>query len=150
MRLPLSGKRDVRTQFGAVCYRLRKDKVELLMITSRTTRRWVVPKGWPVDGTTPSDAAATEAWEEAGAQGNVSTLCLGIYSYVKQAETLAEMDLPCVVALFPFKVRDLAKDWPEASQRQRRWMSPAKAARVVDEPELREILSNFDPRKLPR
>ncbi|MBV0912666.1 NUDIX hydrolase [Anianabacter salinae] len=150
MRLPSSSKRDVRTQFGAVCYRMRKDKTEVLLVTSRTTERWITPKGWPVEGATPSDAAATEAWEEAGAIGKVSTLCLGIYSYIKLAEAPDETDMPCVVALFPFKVTELADDYPEAKDRRRRWCSPQKAATLVDEPELREILKVFDARNLPR
>ncbi len=143
-------KRDVRTQFGAICYRVRKDKPEILLVTSRNRKRWIVPKGWPVDGATPSDAAATEAWEEAGAVGKPSTLCLGIYSYTKLGEAEDEPDLPCVVALFPFKVQKLVSDYPEANERTRRWVTPKRAARLVDEPELREILSAFDPRKLPR
>lgn len=141
-------KRDVRTQFGAICWRRAKGKakakgdVQVLMITSRRTGRWVVPKGWPQDGATPAEAAATEAWEEAGARGKIKPICLGIYSYIKD---MGDDDaLPCVVALFPFEVKDLAKDWPEKADRKRKWVSTKKAASMVAEPELAAMLAGFD------
>jgi 8-oxo-dGTP pyrophosphatase MutT (NUDIX family) len=74
-QLPISvggGKKsDVRTQFAALCYRVVKKKVKVLVISSRGTGRWIVPKGWPMDGKTPADAALQEAWEEAGVIGKV-------------------------------------------------------------------------------
>ncbi|MBT8416205.1 MAG: NUDIX domain-containing protein, partial [Silicimonas sp.] len=66
LRLADGGKRDVRTQFGALCWRVVNDKVQVLLITSRRRKRWILPKGWPMDEATPVEAAQTEAWEEAG------------------------------------------------------------------------------------
>ena len=80
IRLPAAQKRELRTQFGALCYRVQKDKVQVLLITSRRRKRWIVPKGWPIDGSTPSSAALQEAFEEAGVEGKVTGNCLGIYS----------------------------------------------------------------------
>lgn len=139
-------KRDVRTQFGAVCWRLKDGDVQLLLITSRGSGRWIIPKGWPVDQATPAEAAMTEAWEEAGVKGRASPICLGIFSYSK--ELSPGETLPCVVAVFPVRVDSLKKNYPERTSRQRRWFSPKKAAKLVDEPELATMLRHFDPAKV--
>lgn len=137
-------KSDVRTQFGALCWRRRNGKVQVLLVTSKRSRRWIVPKGWPQDGATPAQAATTEAWEEAGAKGKAQATCLGIFSYLKVMPD--GESLPCVVAVFPFKVTKLATEWPEQEFRKRRWVSPKKAAALVQEKELAGILLNFDPK----
>lgn len=137
-----SQKREVRTQFGALCYRIRQDKVQVLLITSRGTGRWIVPKGWPIGGQSPTTAAMQEAWEEAGVEGRVTGNCIGIYSYVKREEG---EQLPCVVAIFPVEVRRLADRYPEAKQRRRKWFSLKKAAALLGEPELAHILEGFVP-----
>ena len=141
-------KRDVRTQFGALCYRVRDGKTQVLLITSRQRKRWIIPKGWPSAGLTPAQGALQEAWEEAGVKGKVQDLCLGIYGYTKQMRS--GPDLPCIVAVFPVRVRSLEKDYPEAGERKREWVSVKRALRQLDEPELREILKGFDPARLPK
>lgn len=147
-RLDVSHKHDVRTQFGALCYRLRDDKAQILLVTSRGTGRWIIPKGWPMDGETPAGAAATEAFEEAGVEGKPSDVCLGIYSYTKN---IPKGDsLPIVVAVFPFKVKRVLKDFPEAGQRKRKWFSLKKAAAVISEPELAPLIRSFDVKHLKR
>lgn len=143
MKLANTGKRDVRTQFGALCWRVQKAEIEVLLVTSRNTGRWIIPKGWPTHNATPAESAATEAWEEAGVSGKVAPVCLGIYSYVKEMPNQGH--LPCVVAVFPVKVRREADMWPEKSQRKRKWVSLKKAATMVQEPELRSIFKSFDP-----
>jgi 8-oxo-dGTP pyrophosphatase MutT (NUDIX family) len=135
-------KRDVRTQFGALCWRRRNGEVQVLLVTSRRTRRWIVPKGWPMHGEAPADAAATEAWEEAGVKGRIGEMCIGIYTYAKDIE---QSVLPVVVAVFPLKVKDIEIDWPEKNERRRKWFSLKKAAAQVDEPELKALIRNFDP-----
>jgi len=145
-RLDVSHKHDVRTQFGALCYRIRDGKVQILLITSRGSGRWIIPKGWPMDGETPAKAAATEAFEEAGVEGKVSNICLGIYSYSKD---LPKSDnTPIVVAVFPFKVKNMLKKYPEAGQRKRKWVSINKAAALISEPELAPLISHFDVKRL--
>jgi 8-oxo-dGTP pyrophosphatase MutT (NUDIX family) len=141
-------KSDVRTQFAALCYRMNKGKPEILMITSRATRRWIIPKGWPMDGKTPAYSALTEAWEEAGVIGKPIDLCLGLYSYRKSMGP--KQFLSCVALVYPVKVKSLAIVFPEAGQRKRKWMRPKKAAERVIEPELAQIIRNFDPRLLGR
>ena len=116
------------------------------MITSRQSKRWIIPKGWPVDGATPAEAAQTEAWEEAGVAGKVVPTCLGIYSYNKTIDGAGA--LPCVVAMFPIRVKKLSTSYPEQAQRRRKWFSRKKAAKLVDEPELANMILRFDPRVL--
>ncbi len=147
-QLPISisgaRKTDVRTQFAALCYRVRKGKVQILLITSRATRRWIIPKGWPMHGRTPAASAAEEAWEEAGVRGTSDGRCIGVFSYSKDAGELGE--LPCVAMVFTIKVDTLAEEYPEAKERDRVWVSRKKAAKMVEEPELSRILRDFDPR----
>ncbi len=139
-------KSDLRTQFAALCFRITADKPEILLITSRRSKRWIIPKGWPVDGCTPSQSALTEAWEEAGVRGKVYEQVLGLYSYHKAIGP--EKGVPCVAMVFPVKVKSLARDYPEAGQRKRKWLRPKKAAALVAEPELAEIIRHFHPRLL--
>jgi 8-oxo-dGTP pyrophosphatase MutT (NUDIX family) len=144
MRLAGVGKRDVRSQFGAVPWRKHDGKVEFLLISSRRTRRWILPKGWPIHGATPAEAAATEAYEEAGVTGVASNVAIGFYSYRKLFDG---DDLPVVVAMFPLRVKKVLKEWPEMAERKRKWVSRKKAASLLHEPELRHIVRNFDPRR---
>lgn len=142
-----AGKRDVRTQFAALCFRVLRGKPEILLITSRRTGRWIIPKGWPMDGKTPTECAAIEAWEEAGVIGKAYPRCLGLFSYTKEMDE-GEVDLPCAAMVYPVRVKSLARDYPEAGLRKRRWARPKRAAERVGEPELAQLLRNFDPASL--
>jgi 8-oxo-dGTP pyrophosphatase MutT (NUDIX family) len=137
------GKRDLRTQFGAVCWRQREGETEILLVTSRGTGRWIIPKGWPLRGTTAARAAANEAWEEAGVTGIMHPVSLGIYSYEKVGGRRRKQ--PVVVAVFSLHVTQVAEKWPEMRRRTRRWVTPAEAAEMVQEPELRALLLGFVP-----
>jgi 8-oxo-dGTP pyrophosphatase MutT (NUDIX family) len=136
-------KSGLRAQFAALCYRIRRGKPELLLITSRGSGRWIVPKGWPIDGKTPMQSAEIEAWEEAGVRGQVYPRCLGLYHYHKSVSN--GDNLPCVAMLYALKVREIVSDFPEAGQRKRMWLRPKKAAALVDEPELAHMIAGFDP-----
>lgn len=144
VRLLGETKTGVRTQFGALCWRIRNDKVEVLLIQTRRHKRWIVPKGWPMEGITPADAAATEAFEEAGVEGKVTPVCIGLYSYTKHPRS-GEAPMPCMVAVFPLKAKKTLKNYPEKGQRKRKWVSLKKAAKMAAEPELAQILRHFDP-----
>jgi 8-oxo-dGTP pyrophosphatase MutT (NUDIX family) len=149
--LPPIGVADIpegkaRTQVAALCWRVAEGKPQVLLVTSRETGRWVLPKGWPMAGKSAPESARTEAWEEAGVEGKVSDRCVGLYAYHKVLGP--EKGVPCVVAVYPLKVKALADDFPERAERKRRWFSPKKAAQKVDEPELRELLQGFDPKSL--
>jgi len=144
LRVPEKQKRQLRTQFGALCWREKDGEVQILLVTSRGRGRWIIPKGWPVNGQTPSAAAAAEAWEEGGAEGVPGKDCLGIYSYLKAPER-KRAKVPYVVAVFPFQVERLQDDFPEAGQRRRKWASPTKAAKLVEEKDLAKIIRHFAP-----
>jgi 8-oxo-dGTP pyrophosphatase MutT (NUDIX family) len=131
---------EPRPQFGALPYRRRRD-LEILLVTSRETRRWVLPKGWPMKRRTPQGAAAREALEEAGVKGDVAKLPFGSYHYQKRQPN-GEFVL-CRVDVFPLRVKRQSRTWPEVGQRTRRWFTLAEAIDAVDEPELKALIERF-------
>lgn len=137
---PAEAGQETRSQQGALCWRMNRGRLEVLLITSRDTGRWVIPKGWPMEGLGPDQAAACEAWEEAGVEGQVQPLPVGFYSYDKATNGRF---LPCMVSVFPLRVARLADKFPERSQRRRKWFTAEKASRKVAEPELRDLLARF-------
>lgn len=138
-----AGPGNAKLQYGALCWREGGDGVEVLLITSRDTGRWVIPKGWPMPGLAPEAAAAQEAWEEAGVNGQVNPLCIGRFGYQKCLSVTASV--PCAVAVFGLRVAKLATSFPEANERQRKWFTLAEAASLVAEPELSQIIAGFTP-----
>jgi 8-oxo-dGTP pyrophosphatase MutT (NUDIX family) len=127
-----------RSQVGALCWRMHRGRVEVLLITSRDTGRWVIPKGWPMEGKSPAQSAFQEAWEEAGVRGKGQDEPIGFFSYDKVLRE--DSSLPVVVSVFPLRVKELAHRFPERKQRRRRWHDAEKAAKRVAEPELRALL----------
>lgn len=128
-------------QFGAICWRLHRGKIEVLLITSRDTGRWVIPKGWPMTNRSPAAAAAQEAWEEAGVQGQVIETALGRFGYKKLLTPKKSVD--CSVEVFGLRVARLVDKFPERKERRRKWFAVEKAARKVNEPELRQLLTHL-------
>lgn len=131
-------------QYGALCWRRKRGRVQVLLITSRDTGRWVIPKGWPISGLNPAEAAAREAWEEAGVEGEVASDGLGSFGYRKVLG--ADRALPCEVQVFGLRVARLKEKFPEHKERRRKWFAATKAARKVAEPELRALLLSLDDR----
>jgi len=136
-----TGEDGPRNQFAALCWRLHRGRVEVLLITSRDTGRWVIPKGWPMAGKSPAESAAQEAWEEAGVRGQEGQDPLGLYTYDKLRG--AKEALPCAVSVFPLRVEELAARFPERKERRRRWFGADKAAKLVAEPELRALFQKL-------
>ena len=130
-------------QYGALCWRRGGSGIEVLLITSRDTGRWVIPKGWPMAGLAPEAAAAQEAWEEAGVEGAINPLCIGRYGYQKGLSVTASV--PCAVAVYGLQVEGLARSYPEAKERRRQWFPQDEAASLVAEPELSTIIAQFLP-----
>jgi 8-oxo-dGTP pyrophosphatase MutT (NUDIX family) len=127
------------TQFGVIPVRRGADgRIEILLITSRETRRWVVPRGNWIPGLSPAESAAQEAFEEAGISGPVDGEPAGRYSYDKRRRNGALVRAD--VRLFTMRVEQEHEDWPERAERERRWFSPDEAAAAVAEPELAQIL----------
>lgn len=131
-----------RRQVAALCWRAGDAGPEVMLITTRRSKRWTPPKGWPMDGRTLAGAAAQEAWEEAGVTGAVSEEAIGGYDYrkIKRNRRLSE---PVRVEVFPLEVQQIEDTYPERRQRKRKWMTPADAANAVQEPELKRLLANF-------
>ncbi|WP_108895190.1 NUDIX hydrolase [Palleronia abyssalis] len=139
IRMSSFGKRDMRAQFAALPWRRRNGKIEVLLVTTRDTGRWVIPKGWPMNGKTPAEVAATEAFEEAGVIGVPADQCLGIFTYTK---ILEDGELPVVAVVYPVEVTRLLSDWDEKPCRKRKWVALKKAAKTVSDIELAELLSD--------
>jgi 8-oxo-dGTP pyrophosphatase MutT (NUDIX family) len=139
----------MRHQIAALPLRWKGAEVQVLMITSRDTGRWIVPKGWTMKDRKPWSAAALEALEEAGAKGHVARDVFGTYRYDKVLDDGTA--LPCKVRVYPMIVEKLASNWKEADERRRRWFSLREAAERVDEPELADMLRRLTvkPKKAP-
>jgi 8-oxo-dGTP pyrophosphatase MutT (NUDIX family) len=135
-----------RTQVGALCWRRAPAGPEVLLVTSRETGRWVIPKGWPIADLTAEAAALREAWEEAGVRGAAGA-AVGLFTYDKVVNREARRPeaVPCVVAVFAVEVTERAKDFPEAGQRRVKWFPRDRAARKVHEPALQALILGFDP-----
>jgi len=141
-------KRQVRSQFAALPFRVTDDGCEILLITSRTRKRWIIPKGWPEPGMTPAESAEKEAFEEGGVKGKAYDLCLGVYSYPKYMDDGTM--IPCLGMVYPLRVKTVVAKYPERHERRRKWFSPKKASSLVSERELKKIIKTFDPHWLVR
>jgi 8-oxo-dGTP pyrophosphatase MutT (NUDIX family) len=139
-------KRIVRTakkgkpvrQVATIPIRLDKDgKIQVLLITSKKNTRFIVPKGWPMKGKNGRKAAMTEAHEEAGVVGKALEKPIGSYSYWKRLSTRFVL-VNVTVYLMP--VFETLPSWEESTKRKRAWLSPAQAARLIDEPQLATLV----------
>jgi 8-oxo-dGTP pyrophosphatase MutT (NUDIX family) len=109
-----------------LCWRWQGNDLKVLLVTSRDTGRWIIPKGWPIPEMTAAASAAAEAWEEAGVEGAVADLPIGMFHYDKIIGPVQA--IPCIVSVYPILVSRLRNRFPEVLQRQRKWFSPDKAA----------------------
>lgn len=113
-----------------------------MLVTSRETKRWVVPKGWPIPGAKPHASAAREALEEAGVLGRADSDAIGAYHYDKRLKNGTQAR--CKVEVFPLEVKSQRKRWREKGERKARWFKLPKAAEAVQEPGLRRLLRKLD------
>lgn len=137
----LLGRRPPVLQVAALC--MDPGTGRLLLITSRGTKRWIIPKGWPMTGRSAAGAALREAWEEAGVCGRAQESPVGQYAYNKKQGR--GLSIPINVQVYLIRVTGLDDDYPEAGERERKWFTPAEAADLVDETELKALLRNFRP-----
>lgn len=145
--LQLMFRRPKRTQFAALCYRKTKKegRLEVLLVTSRDTGRWVIPKGWPMGDKPCHAVAAIEALEEAGIKGIVEHDALGTFGYAKTMD--GGFLMPCEVQVHALEVTGSAKDYKEKGERTLAWVSPDVAIERVDEPGLKKIIRAFAARE---
>lgn len=133
--------RPARLQVGALCWRRTgAGVVKILLITSRDTGRWVIPKGWPMRKRTEAGAAEREAWEEAGVRGETGP-SFGFFSYAKNLGRGVSLD--CLVHVFLLEVREMRRKYPEIGQRRVKWFPVGKAAEKVAEAELAAMIRLF-------
>lgn len=115
--------------------------IDILLVTTLETKRWVIPKGWPMPGRADHEAAAIEAREEAGVSGVSSARLLGQFTYDKRKRTGA---VRITVDVYSLQVLREHPAWPEMTERRREWMSREEAAARVLEPELKALLRDLD------
>ncbi|PBB26111.1 NUDIX hydrolase [Mesorhizobium sp. WSM4312] len=128
-------------QVAAIPFRLTADgSFEVMLVTSRTTRRFIVPKGWPMKGKNGRKAATIEAMEEAGVLGKTLKQPAGTYSYWKR---LANRFVHVDVIVYLLEVTEELANWQEAKRRQRAWLTPADAAMLIDEPDLSTLVKTL-------
>jgi 8-oxo-dGTP pyrophosphatase MutT (NUDIX family) len=136
----LFGGEPLPLQVAALPWRRTKNGIEVMLITSRAGGRWLLPKGWPELGEEFCDAAAREAHEEAGLSGAVSSAMAGRYFYEKSA---GGNGMRFEVMVYALEVGNVAGKWKEKRERRRKWVAPAKAANLVAEPELAQLILDF-------
>ena len=129
-----------REQVAALPYRCAPD-LQVLLVSSLESRRWIVPKGWPMKGRSFAESAAQEAFEEAGVKGAIAPQPLGAYTYDKRKKNGSV--LRCDVEVFPLEVRKQVADWPEKALRSQRWCNWREAAELVDDAGLGELIRAF-------
>lgn len=115
--------------------------LEVLLITSLNSKRWIMPKGWPEPDMTAAESAAREAFEEAGVAGPIGDMPLGTYHYLKEKKDGS--GLPCRVDVFALEVTQELQDWPEKGARKMAWVTLDQAIAQVSEPGLRQVLKDF-------
>lgn len=142
-------RREQRVQYAALPYRVTDaSDLEIMLITSRDTRRWITPKGWPKSGLPPHRTAEEEAFEEAGIVGEISKKDVGFFTYRKVLKDGATAN--CVVRVFPLRVSQQHARWPEKNQRRTFWYEPGAAVNLVREPSLRRVIRRFARRNRPK
>lgn len=134
--------RPKRIQVAALCYRKSKNGRDVLLITSRGTGRWILPKGWPIEGKDGAGSALQEAWEEAGvARARIRPRPLGTFQYKKEMDNGAVT--PVETEVYLAEVQEMSPAYPEVAERTRKWVSPNEAANMVAEPGLKDILRDL-------
>ncbi len=124
-------------QAGAIPYRIRKGRIQVLLVTSRNHDRWVFPKGTIEQGETPAQCALREAGEEAGVSGEIESACLGRYRYDKFGS-------PREVDMFLMRVDEVHDEWPEDRQRERDWLTLEAAAQQMVDREMVRIIHHVE------
>lgn len=129
------------TQYAALPYRIEGGHPMILLVTSRETKRWILPKGQPERRLAPHQVAEQEAYEEAGLVGTVFKTAFATFDSIKRLKNGKEM--PCVIRVYLLEVTHELGAWPEQHERERRWMTPGEAALLVGEPGLVRVLLDF-------
>ena len=140
--------RPHQVQIAALCYRKTKQgEVEFLLVTSRETKRWILPKGWVMKNKSGVQAAIREAWEEAGVADVIETKePIGFYLYQKILKSGITYKIR--TSVYPLLVKKIERKYPEAHQRERKWCSLGEAVELIGEPDLARLISNISNEEL--
>src|SRR5271169_3347722 len=149
MTSPKKTVRAMGVQYAALPYRQKgNSSTEVLLVTSRDTGRWIIPKGWPLKGKAPHRVAAREAHEEAGVVGKINRRAIGSFSYEKRLKS--GRVIVCEVQVFVLKVKRQHASWLEKGERKVKWLSRTKAAKTVGDRVLGTIIRTLPKRKSSR
>lgn len=124
-------------QSGVLPYRIQDEKLEILLVTSRKKKKWIIPKGIIESGMKAHESAALEALEEAGVIGEVSQDPLGSYKVKKWAGL-------CEVLVYPMKVENETKQWLEDSFRERKWFTADEAKDVIERGNIKKLIKKLE------
>lgn len=138
-----SGSLPIMRQVAALCHRRTQTGLEILLVSTRGSGRWITPKGWPITGLSDAETAAREAWEEAGVTGHCGTRCIGNFAHAKHHKRLGRV--MCLVDVFPLRVTEVAESFPEVGQRRREWFKLDEAADRVSGRDLSALIQGFSP-----
>lgn len=131
-------------QYAALPFRIEEGQPKVLMVTSRETRKWILPKGRPEKKMAPDRVAAVEAYEEAGVRGRVVGEAFA--TFVSSKRLANGREVPCTIRVFLLEVEQELAKWPEMKERERRWTTPGEAALLASEPGLVEVMLAFSSR----
>ena len=137
----VASRSKVRVQYAALPWRVNGGRLEVLLITTLKTRRWIVPKGWPGETLSAQACAAHEALEEAGVSGPLSEKPIGMFRYFKRRKDGGAV--PCRVDVFALEVTQQRRSWAEKTMRESRWCSVEQALALVGDPGLRQVIAHF-------
>ncbi len=136
---------QIGKQVGCLCYKWAGKKLKIILVTSLTTKRWIIPKGWIQEKLGAYRSAEIEAWEEAGILGNCNEEKFGDFEYTKILKDGTPLE--CVVDVFPMKVVTQKVNFPEKNVRTLKWIDPKDAANFIENKSLTQLLKNFDTKK---
>jgi 8-oxo-dGTP pyrophosphatase MutT (NUDIX family) len=141
-RTAQAGRPPLMMQYGALPYRVTAaGTLELLLVTTRQSKRWIVPKGRRIKGLTAAKCAAREAFEEAGVRGVIEKKPIGAFRFVKTVDDA--LGVMCEVRIFALRVKRELPHWPEAPERTPRWFEPSAALAAVTDSGLKSLISRF-------
>jgi len=124
---------DIFQQSGVIPFCFENGELKILLITTRKSKRWILPKGIIEPKMSPEESAAAEAYEEAGIRGEIYSAQIGEYHYPKWGGT-------CNVKVFAMEITQIYENWPESNIRKRKWVSINETETLIDNPQLKSII----------
>jgi 8-oxo-dGTP pyrophosphatase MutT (NUDIX family) len=133
----------VRVQYAALPYRFdQAGTLQVLLVTTRQSKRWILPKGWPIKDLRPPRSAAREAFEEAGVRGKVGAKSIGSFKYDKMLDEQG-IAVQCEVKVYPLLVKRQSAEFAEVGQRLSQWAELDKALSLIEESGIKAIVTAF-------